>query len=144
MSKNLLDLEQAKAILEKEQATCAFVKGEEVSFSTERGVTPLLKLLQADKSLAGYSAADKVVGKAAAFLYVILKVERVYAKVISQYALSVLRNYHIEVEYDELVDAIRNRTNTGFCPMETAVLSINVPEEALAAIQKKQEELRRG
>ena len=27
--------------------------------------------------------------------------------------------------YDELVEAIRNRTNSGFCPMETAVLEIN-------------------
>lgn len=94
------------------------------------------------KSLAGFSAADKVVGKAAAFFYVLLKVERLYAAVISKHALEVLEFYGVPVEYGELVDAIKNRKGDGFCPMETAVLEINEPDEAVAAVLRKQEELK--
>ena len=48
------------------------------------------------------------------------------------------------VEYGNLSEAIRNRDNTGYCPMETAVLDIDVPAEAVTAIRAKLEELRRG
>lgn len=138
----MTDLEQAKAILVEKNATCVFVKGNELFYRTERGVAPLLKLFNEKKSLAGFSAADKVIGKAAAFLYVLLEVENLYAKVISKHALEVLNFYNIPIKYDELVDAIRNRTDTGFCPMETAVLGVSEPEEAYRFIVKKLEELR--
>lgn len=143
MNKSVIDLEKAKKLLESAKATCAFVKDEEAFFSLERGVASLLKLLQEEKSLAGFSAADKVVGRAAAFLYVLLKVEKLYAGVISKYALEVLNFYGVPVEYGELVEAIRNRKGDGFCPMETAVLGISEPSEAVAAVVKKQEELRK-
>ena len=138
----MTDIEQAKALLEKEQATCVFYKGEYTFFSKERGVLPLLNLLQKEENLGDFSVADKVVGKAAAFLYVLLKVKSLYAKVISKHALGVLKTYDIQVAYDELVEAIRNRTNSGFCPMETAVLEINEPKKALEAIRLKLNELR--
>lgn len=141
MSKSVIDLEKAKELLEDVKATCAFVKNEESFYSLERGVAPLLKLLREEKSLAGFSAADKVVGKAAAFLYVLLKVERLYAGVISKYALEVLDKYGVTVEYGQLVEAIRNRRGDGFCPMETAVLHIDDPNEAVEAVLRKQEEL---
>lgn len=141
MDKNVIDLEKAKELLEDVKATCAFVKNEEPFYSLERGVAPLLKLLREENSLAGFSAADKVVGKAAAFLYVLLKVERLYAGVISKYALEVLDKYGVTVEYGQLVEAIRNRRGDGFCPMETAVLDIDDPNEAVEAVLRKQEEL---
>lgn len=141
MSKSVIDLEKAKELLEDVKATCAFVKNEESFYSLERGVAPLLKLLREEKSLAGFSAADKVVGKAAAFLYVLLKVERLYAGVISKYALEVLDKYGVTVEYGQLVEAIRNRRGDGFCPMEMAVLHIDDPNEAVEAVLRKQEEL---
>lgn len=141
MDRNVIDLEKAKKLLESAGATCAFVKNEESFFSLERGVAPLLKLLQEERSLAGFLAADKVVGKAAAFLYVLLKVEKLYAAVISKHALEVLQFYGVPVEYGELVDAIKNRKGDGFCPMETAVLDINEPNEAVAAVLRKQKEM---
>lgn len=141
MDKNVIDLEKAKELLEDVKATCAFVKNEESFYSLERGVAPLLKLLREGNSLAGFSAADKVVGKAAAFLYVLLKVERLYAGVISKYALEVLDKYGVTVEYGQLVEAIRNRRGDGFCPMEMAVLHIDDPNEAVEAVLRKQEEL---
>jgi hypothetical protein len=81
-------------------------------------------------------AADKVIGKGAAFLYVLLDIKEVYANVISRRALETLENNNIYVKYKMLAEAILNRDNTGFCPIETAVCGISEPDAALAEIRK--------
>ena len=131
------DLEKAKEMLEKSEYTCVFCNGDSVMTNKKSGVAPLLELLDENKSLEGYSAADKVVGNGAAFLYVLLKVKTLYAKIISKSALETLERYKINVQYETLTDAIRNRDNTGFCPIETAVQGITEPEIALIAIRDK-------
>ena len=129
-------LEKAKKILIEGEYTCV-ICGEETYTATKRGVAPLLDLLESGADMAGASAADKVVGRAAAFLYVLLKVSEIYAGVISKTALEVLKKEGIHVEYDQCVEAIFNRDNTGFCPMETAVMGIDEAESALLAIKNK-------
>ena len=138
------NLEKAVSILNTENLTLAAVGEKGILKFTERGVKPLLALVESGESLAGFSAADKVVGKAAAMLYVLLGVDGIYASVISKPALAVLRKYEIYCEYGTLTDAIKNRTNTGFCPMETAVLSVETPAEALAKIREKSAELQKN
>ena len=110
--------------------------------STERGVKPLLDLIDSAVSLSGCSAADKVVGRAAAFLYVRLKVSELHASIMSEPALEVFQQYGIPVSYDQLVKVIFNRTLTGLCPMESSVLGITDAEEAEAAIRRKLASLR--
>ena len=68
------DLKKAIDILNSGQYTCVLCKDNEIHISTERGVKPLLEWLESGIALKGFSAADKVVGKAAAFLYVLLGV----------------------------------------------------------------------
>ena len=130
------NLAKTKELLKSSEYTCVLVSGESVYTSNERGVKPLPNLLQSDTNLKGYSAADKVVGKAAAFLYVLLGVKEVYATVISKPAVAVLHQYGISVSYDLLVEMIRNRTDTGYCPMEQATKDISDPEEALSVIKQ--------
>lgn len=105
--------------------------------STLRGVAPLLDWLDSGIDLSSYSAADKVVGNGAAFLYVLLKINEIYAGVISRSAYKTLTDNNIPVVYDTIVEVIRNRDNTGQCPIEAAVSGINDPVEALSAIRKK-------
>ncbi|MBE6571247.1 MAG: DUF1893 domain-containing protein [Ruminococcaceae bacterium] len=138
MNKNL---EKAKELLIAEELTCCFTDGNRVYKSRERGVKPLLSYLDEGIDTKDLCAADKVIGKAAAFLYVLLGIKWVYADVISQKALEVFRKYGVEISFSTLVPAIRNRTNTGFCPMETAVENINEPQAALEAIKEKLKEL---
>lgn len=133
----MTDLELAKEQLIKDECTCVLRKGDSVYCSHARGVKPLLSLLDSGEDYRGYSAADKVVGKAAAMLYVLLGVSRVYAFVISEKALEVLTGNGIEVTYDTLVNRIHNRTNTGFCPMEEAVWEIEDLQEGLQAVREK-------
>lgn len=134
-------LEKARNILESGNCTCAFYNGDIVLTDYRRGVQPLLDLLKGELDLSSFCAADKVVGKAAAYLYCLLKVQRLYASVLSQPALEVLDRYGIPVSYGVLVPAIENRTKTGFCPMESAVLDIHNPEDALTVIIDTQKKL---
>lgn len=129
------DLEHAIDILAAGQYTCVLCKSGTVHTSTSRGIRPLLELLDSGNSYQGYSAADKVVGKATAFLYILLGVEALHAQVISEMAIQLLQKYQIPASWNTVVPAIANRTKTGFCPMETAVQSIDSPEKALVALR---------
>ena len=123
-------------ILNEGSYTCVLRRGDITLTDDRRGIRPLLELLESDQDVAGFSAADRVVGKAAAFLYCLLGVRSVYAKVISTPALQVLQSCGIDTYYDTQVNAIRNRTGDGFCPMETAVWNLNDPEKAPDAIRE--------
>ncbi len=135
------DLIKAKKIFQESSATCVLCRGKSRVESDLRGVAPLLDLLDTGMDFSGYSACDKVVGKATAFLYCLLEVKAVYTPVISQPALEVLRSHSIEVQYDLTVPAILNRRKDGFCPMETATRNIAEPEAALTAIRATLEKL---
>ena len=128
------NLEKAKMLLHRTGSTCVLCNNDIILTDKRRGVRPLLDLLEGQTDVAGFSAADKVVGKAAAFLYCLLDVKCLYAAVISQPALDVLQQFGIETTYSELVPAIRNRTGDGYCPMESAVWEITDPKDALKAI----------
>ncbi len=137
----MTELARAKETLLQGGYTCAVCKGGKLYTSEERGVKPLLLWLNSGEDLVGASAADKVVGKAAAFLYVLLQVKEVYAPIVSERALAVLREGGVAVEADLVVPAIRNRRGDGYCPMETAVWDIEDAIVAKAAIEKKAREL---
>ena len=135
------DLEKAKQIMVEGDYTVVLVSGEDVLSSKERGVAPLLDWVERGLDLKDFSASDKVVGKAAAFLYALLGVKRLFAQVVSAPALEVLRNWKIEVSFGETVENIKNRTGTGMCPMESCVLNIDNPYDALQEIKKTRERL---
>lgn len=133
---------RAKAIWHSGNYTCVLCKEAAVYTSTERGVKPLVGWLEAGLNLRGCVAADKVVGKATAYLYVLLGARAVYADVLSRGALEVLQLHGIEAEYRCLTDAILNRRGDGFCPFETAVLHAQSPAEAYAIIRRTMQSLR--
>lgn len=135
------NLEKAIYLLKKGNYTLAAVSGNDTITSDKRGVKPLLEMLDEKKHLHGFSIADKVIGKAAAYLYVLLEADEIYTNVISRPALDILKNHAVNVEYGILTEAIRNRDNTGFCPMETAVMNAESPDEALRLIREKLRQL---
>lgn len=135
------DLIRAKEELSTGGYTCVICRGSATYHATERGVRPLLRWLEEETDLSGGCAADKVVGKAAAMLYCLLRIKTVHAGVLSRPAKQVLERCGVAVRYDQLVDAIENRTKTGLCPMEQATLHLTDPMDAPAAIRKKLAEL---
>ena len=130
------DLEKARKLLASGGYTCVLVKGDTVYTSTERGVKPLLVFLDGNTDLQAFSAADKVIGKATAFLYCLLGVREVYAPVISRSAAEVLSGHGIAAYWDVKAEFIINRRKTGPCPMETAVQTIEDARAALAAVRE--------
>ena len=131
----------AKKILTDEDLTFVAVCGCKIIKNKNRGVKPIIELVDKKKSLEGYAVADKVIGKAAALMYVLLNPDGIYAKVISKYALRIFEKFKVNIIYDSLVDHIVNRTNDGLCPMEAAVLCTDEPEEAFVLIKNKLNQL---
>lgn len=132
------DLSKAKRILTEGAHTCVLCRGDAVYTADDRGVKPLVDWLDSGLDLRGFSAADKVVGRATAFLYVLLGVRAVHALVMSTPAKEALTAGGIEADCDREVGGIINRRGDGPCPFEDAVLGITDPMEALTAIRKKQ------
>ena len=139
-----MDFTQAKRILAERGLTCIIFQDEIVYTSYERGIRPLLRLIDENVDYRGMCAVDKVVGKAAAFAYVILGIAKLHAGVISVEAQKVLEKHKIVVTYDVLVEYISNRTGDGRCPMESAVLEIEDSERAIVAIREKLEKMQVG
>lgn len=137
------DLERAKSILAQSDFTCVICKDETIYQTTTRGVAPLLAWLDSQTDMMGFSAADKVVGRGAAFLYRLLGVRSVYGKVMSVHAVKILRAGGIDVSWGTLTDSILNRRKNGPCPIELATRDIQEPENALYIIRTTLEELQK-
>ena len=138
------NLEQARQILAEGGYTCVLCRGHEVHTATARGVRPLVDWLDSGLDFKDFSAADKVVGRATAFLYVLLGVRKVHALVMSTPAKNALEENGITALCDREVPGIINRRGDGPCPFEDAVLGISDPNEALNAIRRKQTLLRQS
>ncbi len=137
----MYDLKTAEKLLIGENLTLLIFNGDQVIKSSERGVLPLLKLIDRNQNLIGFTAVDKVVGKAAAYLYCILQVDGVHALTISKSAKQVLEDLNIKVSYNILTDCIINRKGSGKCPMESAVETCENQFDALNRIKQKLKEL---
>ncbi len=130
-------LQKAKEIMEKNNYTCVVLSEKEIFTSTLRGVKPLVAWIDSKANFDGFYASDRVIGKATAFLYCLLNVRGVYASVISEPAIKVLKDLGIEVEFGALVENIINRRGDGICPFEEAVKGAETKEEALEIIRAK-------
>ncbi len=136
------DLEQAKRQLSTGQYTVVLCQNGQQLDSTLRGVRPLLSWLDDGTDLMGFSAADKVVGRGAAFLYQLLGVRAVYGQVMSTGAVKILRAGGIETSWGVLTETIMNRQKNGACPIELATGNIQEPENALFIIRATLEQLK--
>ena len=138
------DTVSAKKVLEEKGYTCVLQKGEDICFSFDHGVKPLLAWIDEGRDFTGYGAADQVVGKAAALLYVLLGVRDLYGQVISDPAIQVLEDHGVAYAYDKRVPYIINRMKNGMCPMEQTVLDISDPKEAVTALKNRVMSMRSG
>ncbi len=140
----MTNLEKAKNLLKSNGYTCVLYKDDKFYTSTERGVAPMLEFIGSGTDLRGFSAADKVIGKAAAMLFCHAEVAEVYADVMSKAAADFLSERKIPFSYGELTDKIINRKGDGICPMEQVTADINDTNKAIAAIKIRLKELRKG
>lgn len=135
----MTDLECAMAHLPGH--TLALCKNGAVQTSDLRGVAPMVGFLREGRDLSGFSAADRVVGKAAAMLMIRAGIRCVFAETISQSARAVLAAHGVAVQYATAIDRILNRDRTGPCPMESAVADTDDVETGVARILQKLDEM---
>ena len=136
-----MELKKAKELLKSGDYTCVLCLGDKVITSRERGIAPLIKMLDCGAIKAGFSAADKVVGKAPACVYALMGARAVYANIITTPAIEIFERFGIAYEFETEVPMIRNRTDTDFCPVEKAVKDYSEPTEIIAAARRKYEEM---
>lgn len=122
--------------------TLVLCKDGKLLHSCKRGVMPMVDYIRADICLNGFSAADTIVGKAVASMFVMCGIVAVFAKVISRQGLDYLRSHGVYVEYDLLTENIENLQGTGICPMEEAVAALSDPQDCFAAVVRKIDSMR--
>lgn len=130
------DIELAKNLLDNEQRALVIVKDGKVLFSVDgKGIKPIYTAFNELKDeLKGSSVADKVIGKAAAMIYEHAAIKELSTKLISENAINVLGNTSIIYEYEKSVPYIKNRDQSGMCPVETLSLKVNNIDDLLVEI----------
>ena len=119
-------------------------RGGEFFTDDGRGISPMMRFISEVRDLSGYSAADVIVGKAAAMLFAKAGIDSVHGRAMSESGKAFLETHGIPCSYDVLTDRIINRKGTDICPMEKTVADIDDPETAYTALAKKIAELRAG
>ncbi len=132
------DIDVAKEYLNKENLSLAVVKNGKVLFkSHEKGIKPIYTLaLEGLKGVEGSSLADRVIGKGAAILCKHIGIKEVYGLLMSQAAMEVLDKGAIKFSYEKSCPYIKNRDNTGLCPIEKISLETENVYELLDRIGK--------
>jgi len=134
-------LQKATLLIKNTDAVFAYVSGWKTIKSDKKGIGFLCSLCDRGANLSKGAVADKIVGKAAALLFVLLRVNTVYAETISKGASEVFERYGIHYEFGVMTEHIVNRTGTGLCPMENAVKDIDEPKKAYHEVKKTLEML---
>ncbi|MBO7362245.1 MAG: DUF1893 domain-containing protein [Lachnospiraceae bacterium] len=109
----------------------------EIIFDDGKGISPMMKFIAADRDLRGYCAADLIVGKAAAMLFVKAGIAEVYGETMSEAGAEYLKSHGIPYSFGTFTDRIVNRKGDGICPMEQTVADISDPEEGYQALKQK-------
>ncbi len=114
------NLEKIKNILlEKNASLVVLYKDGEIKEYYQDRIKDIKEILMQDKSqLKDTIVADKVIGKVAASILAVAGVKEIYADIISEFAIPVLEKNNIKYEFKNKVEYIKNKDNTGMCPME--------------------------
>ena len=131
------DLELAKLKLIEEDLSLVIVKRGEVIFETKKqGITGFLQAIEKqDKNLVAASAADKIVGVAAAMLCVYAGITSVFALTISEEGIRVLEDNNITYLFEKKVPNILNRNKNDVCPFEKLAMASGSSEEAYVKLK---------
>lgn len=129
----MTDIQIAKANLSGH--SICLCKGGEFFTDDGRGISPMMRFIAEGRDLSGCSAADVIVGKAAAMLFVKAGVAAVYGEVMSTAARDYLKRHNIPCSFGTLTEKIINRKGDGICPMEKTVADICGAEEGYEVLK---------
>jgi len=130
------DLKLALDLLERDNLKLVAVKNQKVIFSSRhRSVRGLVEALhEKPAQMKGAYIADRIVGSAAALLFIHGEISGLYTPVISIRAKSLLEENGIITHYKNILDYIKNRAGDGMCPLEYRCRNISEPQLAFSII----------
>jgi len=139
------DLELAKSKLLAEDLSLVIVKKGNVIFETRKqGISGFLEAIEKkNQDLVAASAADKIVGVAAAKLCVYANLASMFALTISESGIKVLEDNNIECLFEKKVSNIMNRSKTDVCPFEKMAMSSSGSDEAYMKLKSLASEMMR-
>lgn len=131
------DLELAKLKLIEKNLSLVIVKTGKVIFETRKqGISGFLQAIeQQEKNLVGASAADKIVGVAAATLCVYSGLISIFALTISEAGIKFLEDNNIACVFERKVTNILNRNKTDVCPFEKMATTSGSPDNAYVQLK---------
>ena len=130
-------IKDAQQLLLKDKASCVIIKEGKISFTLkEKGIRPILYAYE-NGLFKDAIVVDKVIGKAAAMVMFLGEVFACFGAIVSKGAQDFLQSKAIFIKGEKIVPWIKNRTETGLCPMEETIASITSPTEAVIAIKAK-------
>jgi hypothetical protein len=132
------DLDIARTRLFKEELTLSIVKNGKILFETDsHRISGFLRAIdKLGTKLEDASVADRVVGKAIALLCVYVRINNVYAEVLSRNAKTVFEKNKISHKWSIIVDNILDLNRCGICLFEKAAREISNPEKAYMVFKK--------
>ncbi len=124
--------------------TLVLCRGGELMISDARGVSLMMDYIAEGRDLHGFSAADVIVGKATAMLFVKAGITAVYAGVVSAAGKKYLEEHGVPLTFGSVTERIMNRAGTDSCPMEKAVGGTDDCEEGYILLKKQLSALRKA
>lgn len=128
--------EQMLEVLNEQGLSLLVYNNEKLTTHNNRGIQDLLELVASQpERLKGAIVADKIIGKAAASLMTACGVIEVHTNVICTPARKMFEEAGIKIFATKEVPMIRNRENSGMCPMDTRLDGIESVEECVEILQ---------
>jgi hypothetical protein len=138
MLREIMNIEEMKALLNTDDIVCVLSKGDQVLTSNLKGIRPWIKWLrECPEVIEDAVVVDKVVGKAAAMLMIVAKIKKLYTPMMSESALDYLSEQNIDFTYDTTVPYIVNNEKDGLCPMEQTVMNTEDAQQGYQQLLKK-------
>ena len=135
--RRVLDIEIAKSDVSEKGFALSVVKdGNTILQSKTPGVSALVTAIERDRQVfRGASAADKVIGRAAAMLFVYSEVKCIFTLLASQDAIVTLERFGVPFECEKTVARILNRNQTSTCPFESLIQDVENPQNAFEKLK---------
>src|SRR5450830_533771 len=131
--------ELVRTIIRSGDATlCAVADGALLYQLTGRGVGALVLAVEKERATShgALDWGDKLLGRAAALMFTLVRPRSVFALTMSTGAQDVLRAAGIPFTCDAIILDVLNQTGTEPCPMEAAVSGISEPLVALETLKQ--------
>lgn len=134
-------LAEMKGHLEKDATLVVAREGVIRVITDGHGIADTLELLD-DGKFYKATVCDKVVGRAAAAVFIAGRAKKVWAKVMGEDALALLKKHGVDASAEKMVKGVLNKDLSDRCPLEKAADGTDDPKQIVKQVRKQQERMK--